>query len=139
MLEIHVNIHGAKELNAKFGMFKAYMQAGLLPAWTKIAALLQKRIYAATPKQTGKLVRSTVPKVMPMRVQSIASAINPRDGYNYAAIQHYGGRAFYMGDRSKPIFIRPKYYMTGPLHQIAPRVPGIISDEIARIIAACGL
>ena len=138
-LTIKIDVDGAAELAAKFRLFETYMRAGLLPAWTQIAAILQSNIYARAPKKTGKLVRSTVPRVRPMHVKSIASAINPKDGYNYAWIQHYGGTAFYMGDRNKPVRIAPKMYMTIPLKIAGAKAPDILNDEIARIIALCGL
>ena len=139
MLVIRVNVKGQKELAKKFELFRSYMQAGLIPAWIQIAASLHSKIIAMTPKRTGQLVSSTTPRVMPWRVQSIASAINPKDGYNYARIQHDGGTAFWMGNRKKPIRITGKHYMTRPLHMTAPEVPEILSAEIARIIALCGL
>lgn len=139
MLVIKVNVEGNRELASKFAKFRAYMQAGLIPAWVQIAASLHGKIIAATPKRTGQLVSSTTPSVMPMRVRSVASAINPKDGYNYARIQHDGGTAFWMGNRRKPVRITGKNYMTGPLWATAPEVPEILSAEIARIIALCGL
>ena len=139
MLKIKVNVGGAKELDKKFALFQTHMRAGLIPAWTRIAAILQKKIYALSPKKTGRLVRSTIPKVRPMHVKSVASAINPIDGYNYAGIQHGGGMAYYMGNRRKPIFIPGKFYMTIPLAATGRVAPDIIQREIAKIIAQCGL
>lgn len=139
MLVIQVKVKGAKKLAAKFRLFQTYMKAGLLPAWTKIAASLYSKIVAMTPKESTKLVRSAVPRVMPWRVQSIASAINPKDGYNYARIQHDGGTAFWMGNKRAPVHIEGKQYMTIPLWATAPEVPKILEKEIAKIIAICGL
>jgi len=70
-----------------------------------------------------------------MRVTAIASAVNPRDGYNYAKIQHDGGRT----GRGGTGYITGKKYMTGPLWATAPEVPVILNKEIAKIIAICGL
>lgn len=142
MLVIKVNVKGANKLASKFAMFKGYMEAGLLDAFTEIASSLHKKIVAMTPKESTKLVRSTVPKVMPWRVQSIASAIDPETGYNYARIQHDGGMGASVryGRKNKKYFhIEGKHYMTTPLWQTAPEVPIIIQKEIAKIIAICGL
>lgn len=139
MLVIKVDVKGNRELAKKFAKFKVYMEAGLLPAWVQIAASLHSKIIAATPRRSGQLVSSTTPSVMPMRVRSVASAINPKDGFNYAKIQHDGGTAYWMGNRKKPVRITGKKYMTGPLWATAPEVPEILSAEIARIIALCGL
>lgn len=107
----------------------------MLPAWTEVAESLSAKIVPATPIKTGKLVTSTAPTVKPMRVRAIASAVNPKDGFNYAKIQHDGGRTG-KGGRG---YITGKKYMTGPLWATAPQVPVILNKEIAKIIAICGL
>jgi hypothetical protein len=142
MLVIEVKVKGADKLAAKFALFKAYIDAGLLDAWTEIASSLHKKIVAATPKESTQLVRSTVPRVMPWRVQSIASAIDEKTGFNYARIQHDGGigaSVRYGRDRKKYFHIDGKHYMTNPLWATAPEVPPILEKEIAKIIAICGL
>lgn len=135
VIEVNVDDGDKSSLISKFERFQAFMEAGLIPAWQEIAKRLHAKIIAATPIRTGQLVRSTSPRVIPMRVTSIASAISPKNGFNYAKIQHDGGktRGLYHG------YIRAKKYMTGPLWATAPEVPGVLDDEIARIIAICGL
>lgn len=130
MLEVHVNIKGQKALAAKFAMFRGMIQAGMPDAWQRIGRVLEAKIKIMTPVKTGQLVRSTKPRVSPMRVKSIASAIQPKDGYNYARIQHDGGK------QGKII---GKQYMTIPLRQTTPTAVQIIDEEIDRIIALCGL
>src|SRR5690606_24138476 len=129
LLVIKVNVKGANKLARKFAMFKAYMDAGLIDAWAEIAESLHSKIVAGTSKDSTQLVRSTVPKVMPWRVQSIASAIDSETGYNYAKIQHDGGKGasvLYGYNRKKYFHIEGKHYMTIPLWETAPEVPIIL-------------
>lgn len=141
-LVIKVEIDGARELDKKFAMFQALLKAGLLDAWQEVANSLHAKIKARVPKQSMALMMSTTPKVMPWHVQSIASAIDERTGFNYAKIQHDGGMGAWerFGPRSRKTFhISGKNYMVGPLYATAPEVPGILDREIAKIIAQCGL
>lgn len=134
-LKIKVNVKGNRELSARFGVMSGLIKAGMPYAWIKIGLSLHRKILAMVPVDTGKLLRSTTPKFGYMKVESIASAINPRDGYNYARKQHDGGR---VGQRYGGI-VPGKFYMTIPLRMTEPEVVAIIDEEIAKIIAIAGL
>lgn len=134
-LKIKVNVKGNKELAVRFGLMAGLIKAGMPFAWIKIGMSLHRKILAMVPVDTGKLLRSTTPKYGYMRVTSIASAINPRDGFNYARKQHDGGR---VGQRYGG-YVPGKFYMTVPLMMTEPEVVGIIDEEIAKIIAIAGL
>lgn len=136
-IEINVNVKGQKALIAKFNRFQGMLKAGMPDAWIKIGAALHSKIVPMTPKKSGTLVRSTEPKIGYMKVTSIASAINPKDGFQYARIQHDGGKPGGWNQYRGTII--GKKYMTIPLYATEPEAVRIIENEVDRIIALCGL
>ncbi len=120
----------------KFKMFQKLMPYGLLPAWVQIANRLEREEMALTPIRTGRLRSTIQTNARVLGVDSYASAVDPRNGYNYARIQHDGGYASgYYG----PHIIRGKYYMTIPLFRSPSYAVPMLEDQMARIIAMCGL
>lgn len=124
------------DLVAKLKLFSEAMKIGLIPAFERIAKRLHEMELGLVPVKTGRLRDSITTTTAGYIVQSIASAVNPKDGYNYAAIQHYGGEA---SGWAGPHFIQPQRYMVVPLHRVVPYAISTISDEVDTIIASLGL
>lgn len=136
MITITVDVDKGS-LPQRLRKFASYIEAGLVPAWSEIASQLDRAIKAMVPVDTGVLYSSIRTTYGPMKVYSLASAIDGQTGYNYARIQHDGGFA---SGKYGPHNIEGVQYMYIPLHYVGNYVaPEILNREIARIIALCGL
>ncbi len=136
MITLRVDVDTAG-LIGRLEMFKAYMQTGLYPAWSRIGRSLDGQIKAMVPKgDTGLLLASIQTTPSAMGVHSKADAVDPRTGYIYAKIIHDGG---YASGKFGPHMISGVTYMTTPLYATVPYAVNTLSQEIDRIIAICGL
>lgn len=134
-IKIKIDVDKA-ELLAKFEKFKNEMWFGLFPAFMRIGLKLHNLEVSMAPVDTGRLAANIRTQPDRMSVTSRSNAIDPKNGYNYAWIQHWGGLA-----KGWPglHYIRPRYYMIRPLYKVEPYAVDTIDDEIASIIARCGL
>ena len=136
MIHIRVTVDKA-DLIERLEMFKSEMKVGLTPVWQKAARILHEMEMSVAPVDTGLLRQSIETEAYSMGVKSTSSAIDPRNGFNYARIQHDGG---YASGWAGPHTIVGKFYMTGPLNAVAPgMVVPMLDREIAAIIRRCGL
>lgn len=136
MIHIKVTVDKA-DLIAKLEMFSAEMKVGLYPAWARIAGKLHRLEIGMAPVDTGRLKRNIQTQAYVMGVRSKSDAYDPRNGYNYARIQHDGG---YASGWAGPHWITAKQYMVIPLYTVAPSMANReLSEEITKIIARCGL
>lgn len=135
MLKIKVDVDGAKELRKKLKMAEEMLSNGMLPAFTAIGSILFINIQKYVPKRSNRLAMSTIPRISPMRAKSIASAVDPTTGYNYARKQHDGG----VVGKQWGGHVRGKHYMTKALADTEPEAVAIIEREVARILKAAGL
>lgn len=134
-IKIKIDVDKA-ELLAKFEKFKNEMWFGLFPAFLRIGMRLHSMEVSMAPVDTGRLKANIRTQPDRMSVTSRSNAIDPRNGYNYAAIQHYGGMA---SGWAGPHYITGKFYMTTPLQRVTPYAVDTIDDTMASIIARCGL
>lgn len=109
---------------------------GLLPAWKSIDIILKAANIAMAPILTGRLINNIESSIHAMGIDSESNAINPRDGYNYAGIQHYGGMA---SGWAGPHYINPKFYMTIPLAESPSYAVPILNARVGKLLAMCGL
>ena len=135
MIKIVIKVDKA-DLIAKLELFSQQMKVGLLPAWQRIADRMYLDQIVMAPLRTGVLISNIETNAYVMGVKSKSDAIDPRNGYNYARIQHDGGFASgWAGEH----YIRGKFYMTIPLGRTESYNDTELSQEIKKIIARCGL
>ncbi len=136
---IHVRVTVDKaDLISRLERFSDEMKVGLYPAWERIKDRLHQLEMSMAPVDTGRLRANIESTAYVMGVRSNSAAIDPRNGYNYARIQHDGGIGTGW-DRDGHI-ITAKKYMVTPLHMVAPSYANVqLSIEIDKIIARCGL
>ena len=133
-IDVKIKDYGLPRKLRKFA--NLLTNGGLIPAWKSIETILTAANIRMAPILTGRLISNIEAKIHPMGIDSISSAINPRDGYNYAGIQHDGG---YASGWAGPHYIEPKLYMTIPLNQSPSYAVPILDARIGKLIAMCGL
>ena len=112
------------------------MQTGFIPAWIQIGTRLLVEEMDMSPVRTGLLRGTITMEPRAWGVDSLASAVDPRNGYNYARIQHDGGFA---SGKYGPHVIRGKFYMTIPVMRSPRYALPILDRRVKEIIALCGL
>lgn len=134
-ITIQINVDKGT-LIKRLSMFKREIKVGLYPAWARIAIRMKREMISLAPVDTGLLVKNieSLPRVM--GVHGISRAIDPKNGYNYAGIQHWGG---YASGMYGPHMITAKLYMVIPLANSVRYIEEELDSEIAKIIARCGL
>jgi hypothetical protein len=139
MIKIVIKVDKA-DLIAKLELFSQQMKVGLLPAWQRIADRMYLDQIVMAPLRTGVLISNIETNAYVMGVKSKSDAIDPRNGYNYARIQHDGGYIpAGQGGWAGEHYIRGKFYMTIPLGRTESYNDTELSQEIKKIIARCGL
>lgn len=133
MIKVRIKVDKA-DLISRLEKFSAEMKVGLLPAWQRIGRRLHQAEISMAPVDTGNLRNSITTTAYVMGVKSKSDAIDPRNGYNYARIQHDGG---YAEGWAGPHIIAGKFYMDIPL--LRTDAGDELEYEIDKIIARCGL
>lgn len=124
-----VRVSGDKAVNASLKAFNR--EKSDLEAFDLIGVKVKADALTMVPVLTGKLKRSIKAESRNNKTTVSASAIDPKTGFNYAGIQHYGG--FASGSYG-PHYIKAKPFLTSAMNKNEDFAHDATRQELNRLI-----
>jgi hypothetical protein len=132
-----VRVEGVREVVATLNRFGATSE-DLKEAFARIGAVVKSDALVLVPVLSGRL-KSTIRagrSKSRATVRAGRAGLDRETGYNYAAIQHYGGMA---SGKYGPHYIQPKPFLVIAAQQNAGYARNTLDNELGDLIDRLGL